>query len=154
MSSPSSRTLPEVGSSSLTSSRAVVLLPQPVSPTIPSVSPGLTENETPSTALTAPVRRCKMMPWVIGKCLTRSRTSSRASPEDSGCWTACSVPAAAIRSVLGRRVAQRRPGGDRLGQPTQLRGYLPSLEPLPDPLSDLGLQQARHVVAGVVGHGG
>ena len=46
--------LPEVGSSSRTSSRAVVLLPQPVSPTIPSVSPAWTANEMSSTAFTAP----------------------------------------------------------------------------------------------------
>ena len=35
---------------------AVTLLPQPDSPTIASVSPRLSENETPSTALTRPAR--------------------------------------------------------------------------------------------------
>ncbi len=33
---------------------AVTLLPQPDSPTMPSVSPGSIENETPSTAWTTP----------------------------------------------------------------------------------------------------
>ena len=33
----------------------VTLLPQPDSPTIPSVSPGSTAKETPSTAWTTPV---------------------------------------------------------------------------------------------------
>ena len=61
------------------SSRAVVLLPQPVSPTMPSVSPRITSNDTPSTACTAPTCRWKMIPRVIGKCLTRSRTSISAS---------------------------------------------------------------------------
>ena len=45
---------PEVGSSSLVITRPVVDLPQPDSPTSPSVSPALTEKETPSTARTAP----------------------------------------------------------------------------------------------------
>src|SRR6266542_3192460 len=59
--------------------RPVVDLPQPDSPTRPSVSPRLMENDTPSTARTAPTLRWKMMPWVSGKCITRSRTSSSVS---------------------------------------------------------------------------
>ena len=35
---------------------AVTLLPQPLSPTIAKVSPGMTWNETPSTARTTPSR--------------------------------------------------------------------------------------------------
>ena len=52
MSVPSKTTLPAVGSSSLTSIRAVVDFPQPDSPTSPSVSPALTLKETFSTART------------------------------------------------------------------------------------------------------
>ena len=40
----------------------MVDLPQPDSPTRPSVSPLLTSNEMPSTAWTAPTLRWKMMP--------------------------------------------------------------------------------------------
>ena len=50
---------PLVGSVSRSSSRAVVDLPQPDSPTSPSVSPRRTSKETPSTALTAPTCRRK-----------------------------------------------------------------------------------------------
>ena len=39
----------------------VIVLPEPDSPTMPSVSPGATEKVTPSTALTTP-RRVKK--WV------------------------------------------------------------------------------------------
>ena len=55
MSRPSKRIVPLVGSSSRIIRRAVVLLPQPVSPTMPSVSPRITSNDTPSTACTAPI---------------------------------------------------------------------------------------------------
>ena len=41
------------------------LLPQPDSPTIPSVSPGSTANETPSTALTTPVVGVEVDPQVV-----------------------------------------------------------------------------------------
>ena len=54
---PLKRTLPPVmrarsGGISRTIDRAVTLLPQPDSPTIPKVSPGKSANETPSTART------------------------------------------------------------------------------------------------------
>ena len=52
MSVPSKRTVPLVGSCSRTSSRPRVDLPQPDSPTMPSVSPRRTSSETPSTACT------------------------------------------------------------------------------------------------------
>ena len=55
MSRPSKTILPSVTSSSRMMQRANVDLPQPDSPTIPSVSPDLTEKLTPSTALTAPI---------------------------------------------------------------------------------------------------
>ena len=49
-SSPSSFTEPEVGSTSRTTDFAVVVLPQPDSPTSASVSPRSTVKETSSTA--------------------------------------------------------------------------------------------------------
>ena len=57
MSRPSKRIVPAVGSSSLSISRAVVDLPQPDSPTMPSVSPLRTLSVTSSTACTSPERR-------------------------------------------------------------------------------------------------
>ena len=57
MSCPSIRIAPEVGSTSRSTLRATVDLPQPDSPTSPSVSPTPTEKLTPSTACTVPTRR-------------------------------------------------------------------------------------------------
>ncbi|MEY9756203.1 hypothetical protein ABIE73_003598 [Bradyrhizobium yuanmingense] len=57
MSSPSRRIWPEVGSTSRSTLRATVDLPQPDSPTRPSVSPVPSANETPSTACTVPTCR-------------------------------------------------------------------------------------------------
>jgi hypothetical protein len=77
MSRPSNVTLPSVVSRSFTMQRASVDLPQPDSPTIPSVSPGLMLKETPSTAFTDATSFWKMIPRVIGKYfLTLSTTSS------------------------------------------------------------------------------
>ena len=60
--------------------RPVVLLPQPLSPTRPSVSPRLTSNVRPSTAYTAPTLRWKTTPLVMGKCTRRSSMRTRVSP--------------------------------------------------------------------------
>jgi hypothetical protein len=79
MSRPSKMILPSVESSRRMMQRASVDLPQPDSPTIPSVSPDLTEKLTPSTALTAPTCFWKMIPRVTGKCFFRSSTTSRSS---------------------------------------------------------------------------
>src|SRR4051812_32172748 len=79
MFSPRTITSPLVGFSRPTSSLARVDLPQPDSPTMPSVSPRRSWMSTPSTAWTAPVLVLKTMPWVIGKCLTRLRVSSTRS---------------------------------------------------------------------------
>ncbi len=54
MSSPSTMIVPAVGSSSFSSVRPAVDLPQPLSPTSPSVSPRSMWNEMPSTAWTWP----------------------------------------------------------------------------------------------------
>src|SRR6185369_2227700 len=73
-------------------SRPTVVLPQPDSPTSPSVSPRRTSNETWSTARTqAPVRW--RTPIFTGKCLTRSTTStSGVPPPDDGSAAEAEAP--------------------------------------------------------------
>ena len=75
MSRPSKMIEPAVGSMRRRMSRPTVVLPHPDSPTRPTVSPRRTTRSTPSTAWTVPTWRC-MMPPLIGKCLTRPRTST------------------------------------------------------------------------------
>ena len=66
--------------------RASVDFPHPDSPTMPSVSPDLRLNETPSTAFTAPTCFWKMIPRVIGKYFVTLSTTSSSSPVVSnGC---------------------------------------------------------------------
>src|SRR6185295_2512163 len=60
--------------------RPVVDLPQPDSPTRPSVSPFSTKKSMPSTARTAPTWRWKMIPCVSGKCILRACTLRRFFP--------------------------------------------------------------------------
>jgi hypothetical protein len=66
MSSSSNRTVPEVGSISRRTQRAVVDFPQPDSPTRAKVSPASREKEIPSTALTAPMLCLNTIPVRIG----------------------------------------------------------------------------------------
>ncbi len=68
-------TCPSVGSIARRMQRAVVVLPQPLSPTRPSASPSCTVKLTSSTARTWPVTR-RNMPLAIGKNLRSPRTSS------------------------------------------------------------------------------
>ena len=94
--------------------RAIVDLPQPDSPTTPSVSPSLTVKLTPSTAFTAAIWRWKKIPWVTGKCFLRSSTTSSSSgPHEASAI----VPArsfAASRSLGGViEQAGLRSGPDR-----------------------------------------
>ncbi len=63
---PLNSIFPPVGSSSLSMVRPAVDLPQPLSPTRPTVSRSPTESVTPSTALTSPTWRLSS-PWRIGK---------------------------------------------------------------------------------------
>ena len=67
MSSPSNTIRPAVGVSMRSTASPVVDLPEPLSPTRPSVSPRRMVKETPSTALTVATRRWIRMPLVIGK---------------------------------------------------------------------------------------
>ena len=65
------------GRAGAASSRAVVLLPQPVSPTMPErLAAAHVERHAVDRVHGADLR-WKTMPCVIGKCLTRSRTSTR-----------------------------------------------------------------------------
>ena len=75
---PVEHDLADVGSIRRSTQRAVVDLPQPDSPTSPSVSPRLTANDTPSTAWTRPTSRDNRPPRT-GKCFFRSVTRSRGS---------------------------------------------------------------------------
>ena len=68
MSRPLKTIRPRVGSSSLRMQRTSVDLPQPDSPTMPSVSPSRSVKETPSTAFTVAISFWKMIPRVTGKC--------------------------------------------------------------------------------------
>src|SRR6202035_3014269 len=56
---------------------AVTLLPEPDSPTMPSVSPGRNEKLTPSTARTTPVsvknHVCRFSTWRLGSAASRMR---------------------------------------------------------------------------------
>src|SRR5262245_36190838 len=78
MSLPERRIMPAVGSMSRNTVRPTVDLPQPDSPTNPSVSPASIVKLTPSTANTVPPARCSS-PLRTGKCFLRSRTSSTVS---------------------------------------------------------------------------
>src|SRR5262245_32879975 len=117
ISRPCRRMVPDVGSISLTIMRAAVDLPQPDSPTSPSVSPGKTENEMPSTANTAPCRRPSSPPRTA-KCLTRSMTSRMGSTSAIGDLH-CPLRMPAGGEVVGRllRDGRRRAaaflGGER-----------------------------------------
>jgi hypothetical protein len=75
--------LPLVASISLSTRRAVVVLPHPDSPTSPSVSPCLIVKETSSTACTSATLRWRI-PLVIGKRLVRCSTSRRMSDPAEG----------------------------------------------------------------------
>src|SRR6185369_7101208 len=73
-SAPLYRTWPPVGSMSRSSVRPAVVLPQPLSPTSPSVSPGPTWNEMSSTARTCATTRDRT-PFFTGKYFLGFRTS-------------------------------------------------------------------------------
>src|SRR5207249_1036255 len=61
----------------------VTVLPHPDSPTSPSVSPGCTSKETPSTARAVP------LPCSVTKYVLRSRTRSRGSVTPPPCGVEC-----------------------------------------------------------------
>src|SRR5919112_2397930 len=71
---------PPVGFSRATSSFATVDLPQPDSPTSPTVSPRRSDRLTPSTARTWPTVFLKTIPWVSGNSFCKSTISSSGVP--------------------------------------------------------------------------
>src|SRR5947208_6867918 len=77
------------------------LLPEPDSPTIPRVSPGEMENETPSTALTRPSS--------VGKCTFRFLTSNSGS--------ATSAPPRRGTAAHSKRMEGRSKAGSRVADP-------------------------------------
>ncbi len=91
---PRKLTVPDFGRGDCRIARARVDLPDPVSPTMPSVSPGMMSNETPETAWTTPPR--VPPPSRTTNSWTRSRTDS------SGCFSSATV------SVLIERLRSRR----------------------------------------------
>src|SRR5436190_18416085 len=117
--------LPAVGFSSARMSLDVVVLPQPDSPTRPSVAPAGMANETESTARTMPEDQ-PSAPLRTTKCLVRSMTSSmrlgnrgasrlcRGAPSGGGVWRAISGPP--MFSGTMEPAARRMAGRDvRLG---------------------------------------
>ena len=97
MSSPPSTMRPAVGSSSFSTVLPTVDLPQPTRRPGPASRRAAIAKLTPSTACTAPTRRCSRPPW-IGKCFTRS-----VDLEDSGA-SAHAAAAARARPPSRRRV--------------------------------------------------
>src|SRR5205809_6705088 len=89
---------------------AVTLLPQPLSPTTPRVSPGMIVKETSSTAFTTPAR--------VKKYVLRLFTSSRCS--------AMFIPPLTSLLILGQRHrASHRPGTRRPAQKWSVRRWAP-----------------------------
>src|SRR5690625_1549920 len=94
-------------------SLARVDFPQPDSPTIPRVSPLRSWKLTPSTALTSPTWRRTTTPWVSGKCLTSSSTSSTvsAAAKESALLIEDLLGVVARGVAAGGHLAQRGPLG-------------------------------------------
>ena len=85
--------------------RAIVDLPQPDSPTTPSVSPRLSVKETSSTALTAATCFWNTIPRVTGKCFVRCSTlrSSSAIPYNASVANAARILSASRAFVASSR---------------------------------------------------
>ena len=110
---PSKRTEPLVGLSRPTSMRPIVVLPQPDSPTRPSVSPLRMSKDTPATALTVPTLRCSI-PLVTGKSLTRSLADSTTSPPACSATSASCADRGLNHGELARdRALLSRPTGKK-----------------------------------------
>src|SRR5918994_2402341 len=89
---------PSVGGIARSIIRPVVVLPLPLSPTRPCVSPRLIARSTPSTARTLPTWR-RISPRWIGKCFLRSRTwtmSESSCPDAAGF---CPLPVDAVAAM-------------------------------------------------------
>src|SRR5262245_794192 len=114
MSSPASLIEPAVGSISRSTVRPTVDLPQPDSPTRPSVSPAAVAKLTPSTANTWPAVR-RRRPVLMGKCFLRPATSS----------TGASGSPAGRGSGIGRSIERvGAPAGGPVSGPLLLIGRI------------------------------
>ena len=87
-------------------SMMVVVLPQPDSPTSPSVSPRLMSSETPSTARTLPTVRRNTAPLRIGNARCRSASVSTTSRWSRG-WLISSLTTGAGRTNTSAAVHPR-----------------------------------------------
>src|SRR4051794_18606746 len=103
--------MPLSGSIKRRQARATVDLPQPDSPTMPRASPGATENDTPSRALTATVFGTGQPRFAL-KVLARSRTTSNASPVEGAGAVMAPSPSSAP-GAPARRAAGSAAGGPR-----------------------------------------
>src|ERR1041385_7087360 len=65
MSKPARRALPDVGGKSVDSILIVVLLPAPLGPRNPKISPPPTSKEIPSTAVSSPNFLTRLSTWMI-----------------------------------------------------------------------------------------
>ena len=109
-STPSSSTEPESGSTSRSTERPVVDLPQPDSPTSASVSPAFRLKETFSTACTRPLTE-ESRPERISKRVVSPETSSTGR---SAAWTVSGTSVGTSdwpvrRSTTGKRIGRPRP---------------------------------------------
>ena len=102
ISSPSKLTAPLVGRSRATTSRPIVVLPQPDSPTSPKVSPRRTEKETSDTALTVPIERCSTAPAVTSYSFSTWSSCNTTWPGSSPAELAGPGPAHAGAATAGR----------------------------------------------------
>src|SRR5664279_3498432 len=136
MSVPSKRTRPPVGSSSRVTTRPIVDLPQPLSPTTPRVSPGRTLKLTPSTAFTAPTVFWNRMPRLTGKCFSSFSTSRIGSAPRARLDRAEGSQAVAVTADSDLREIRFR---------SQLRSHLLG----PDPPAGVARQVTCHAVTRV-----
>ena len=101
MSRPANAILPAVSSCSRTMQRPSVVLPQPDSPTSPSVSPARTSNETLVDRLHLGDRRARTTPPLTGKCFVTPSTSRSMRITRCSGWI--------VGSRRARRSATRQP---------------------------------------------
>src|SRR5665213_978172 len=124
MSTPLTLMVPPVGSISRRTVRPTVDLPQPDSPTRPSVSPLSIEKLTPSTANTVPAACCNS-PLRIGKCFFRSRTSSTVAAGATpvvGETSGIAVPVELVRAPARRPMTGALLLVGRIGLPATVFG--------------------------------
>src|SRR5579859_3969116 len=111
---PSKVTSPLVAGTSRRIVRPTVVLPQPLSPTSPSVSPCLMVKLTFSTACTQATVRCSRPPRT-GKYLTRFFTSTRSRPLLLALVSALDNTLGGLSTACALPTARWRPGGRAAG---------------------------------------